>query len=104
MAKYVMVVQTRAKDGRDAEFNDWYDNIHLDEVCAIPGINAARRFETVPTALGLQGMPYLALYEVDTDNPQRVIAELGQRAADGKMNLSETLDAEAAVLWLYKQI
>jgi hypothetical protein len=61
-------VMTNAKPGRDQEFNDWYTNVHLPEVCSVPGIKSARRFEhsrslpegspeTIQT-----GTRYLALY------------------------------------------
>ena len=29
MGKYVMVVQSQAKPGRDDEYNQWYDSVHF---------------------------------------------------------------------------
>jgi len=45
----------------EAEFNRWYDEEHLKERIACPGILGARRFRAV------EGTPrYLALYELES--------------------------------------
>jgi len=103
MASYVMVVQSRAKVGRDAEYNDWYDRIHLADICAIPGIKSGRRFEATPIAIGAPGLPYLSIFEVETDDLKSVMEEMGKRAASGVIRSSDALDAEASILWFYKK-
>jgi hypothetical protein len=102
MGKYVMVVQSRAKEGRDAEYNKWYDTTHLAQICAIPGVKSGRRFEATPISVGAPGLKYLAIYEIETDDPTSVMAEMGKRSAEGKMTPTDSLDAPAAVLWIYK--
>ena len=47
MARYQYVVMTNAVEGRDAEFNEWYTNIHLKEVLEVPGFTAATRYRVV---------------------------------------------------------
>ncbi len=103
MGKYVMVVQSQATAGRDAEYNDWYDTIHFPDICAIPGVKSGRRFEATPVAMGQPGLRYLAIYEVETDDPGAFMAEMGRRAENGGMRMSDALDAPASVLWIYKQ-
>ncbi len=99
MAAYTMVVMTNAKPGRDREFNDWYTNVHLPEVCQVPGIKAARRFEhsrslpeggpeTIQT-----GTKYLALYEIETDDIDSVVKGLMDSAAT--MTMSDSLEMRA---------
>ena len=38
-----MLVYTNAVEGRDEEFNRWYDEIHLPEVLALPEFTRASR-------------------------------------------------------------
>jgi hypothetical protein len=102
MGKYVMVVQSRAKEGRDAEYNKWYDTTHLAQICAIAGVKSGRRFEATPISAGAPGLKYLTLYEIETDDPGAVMAELGKRSVSGAITPSDSLDAPAAVLWIYK--
>jgi hypothetical protein len=104
MSKFVMVVQSQARDGRDAEYNKWYDDVHFDEICSIPGVTSGRRFESTPIGIGQPGLRYLSIYEVEADDAGAVIAEMGKRMAEGKMSQSDALDTEAAVLWFYKQL
>lgn len=103
MANYVMVVQSRAVEGRDADYNEWYDTVHLEDILALPGVKSGRRFDYAAGIAGGEGQPYLAIYEVETDDVNTVIAEMGKRAMDGTMRHSDSLDAPASVLWFYKE-
>jgi hypothetical protein len=104
MAKYVMVVPSSAKEGRDAEYNDWYDSTHIHDICAVPGIKSGRRFDAMPeVSMGPPPATYLAIYEIETDDIAGVMAEMGRRAAAGEMVQSDALDIESARIWIYKQ-
>jgi hypothetical protein len=52
--------------------------------------------------MGTPGLQYLALYELDVDDPGSLMAEMAKRSAEGTMSSSDALDKESAVLWLYK--
>ena len=103
MGKYVMVVQSNAHEGRDGDYNDWYDNIHFQDICDIPGVMSGRRFEATPIAMGEPGQPYLSIFEIETDDPAAVMAELGKRSADGTMRQTDALDPSSVALRFYKQ-
>jgi hypothetical protein len=102
MAKFVMVVQSSAKDGRDADYNAWYDEIHMADILAIPGVISGRRFEATPVMMGPPGQPYLSIFEIEADDPAVVMGEMGRRAMAGEIRQSDALDAEASALWFYK--
>ena len=104
MGKYVMIVQSQAKPGRDDEYNQWYDSVHLAHVCAVPGVKSGRRFEAQKstTSIGEPGLRYLAIFEIEAEDPDSVGSELRKRVADGTMDVSEALDSESVVSWLYK--
>lgn len=103
MANYKLVVLTNPMSAeQDAEFNDWYDNIHLDDVVAVPGFISAQRFK-LKDALGFEHTHrYLALYEVETDTPEATCAELFSRQGTAQMMISEALDLTGALAGLFE--
>lgn len=105
MGKFVMIVQSTARDGRGDEYNAWYDGTHIPELLQIPGIVSARRLEATPIMVGggAPGQPYITLYELECDNPGAVMAEMGKRGADGTMSRSDAVDAENSAIWIYAE-
>lgn len=103
MGKYVMVVASHAKQGRDDEFNDWYDNVHVADVCKVPGVTSGRRFNaSTPTPMQ-QPAPYLAFYEIETDEPAAVLDEIMRRSGTDDMVISDAIDIESTQVWMYEQ-
>ena len=87
---------TNAAEGKDEEFNRWYDDVHLADVLKVDGFVAAQRF-------GLEGMDggdsphrYLALYEIETDDIEATIK--GLTASAGTMVISEALADPVALV------
>lgn len=96
--------------GREAEFNAWYDAVHVPEVLAVPGVVAARRYEVAPMETPeLEGAPspeppahgYLAVYELDRD-ANAVMADFLERITSGAMNLSEDLDLARVAMSVWR--
>ncbi len=104
MGKYVMVVQSSAKEGRDEEYNEWYDTIHAREICSVPGILTCRRLKATPIAIPAPGAAYISLYEIETDNVGALMAEMGRRSAAGEQTPTDSLDKSSAVLWIYEDM
>lgn len=107
MSDALFLVFSNAADGRDEEFNEWYDEVHLSDVRAVPGITAAQRYDLADfTPDGVEDAPppahrYLAVYELD-GTPESVFSEFFARMADGRMNLSDTLDMATVNLAIWK--
>jgi hypothetical protein len=75
MEKWMMAVETNCTDpAKEKEFNEWYNNVHLQDVLSIPGVVRATRYENSGAAEG-QGK-FLALYEIETDDTLQVMADL----------------------------
>lgn len=89
--RYVLQVTSRAVEGRDDEFNQWYDNVHVREVLALPGFNACTRY--VRDVEG-QAPLYVAQYEVETDDPGALMQTLA--AAGPTFQLTDALDQTSA--------
>ncbi len=102
MARYVLVVYTNPVEGREQEYNDWYDKRHLADLRALPGVVAARRFTLAQAqvAEAPQAYRYLALYEIETEDEQDWIRSLTARAGTEQMPISEALSKTlSGVLW-----
>lgn len=93
MSEYVMVVMTNPVEGRDGDYNDWYDNRHLEDVLRIPGIVSAQRFHLAPAQRYDPPHPfaYLALYTIETDDIAAVLDELKARSGTALMPISEAM-------------
>jgi hypothetical protein len=102
MARYVMVVPSSAKPGRDDDYNAWYDSRHIHDICAIPGVISGRRFTADGASPNPAPAKYMALYEIETDDINQVLAGMGERAAAGEMPMTDALDLDTAQIWFYK--
>jgi hypothetical protein len=91
MARHLVITHTRPLEGKDAEFNDWYDNIHLAEVLKVEGFVTAQRYRVEPAADGaLPELPYIAIYEVETESLSQTMAAL--RTASRSMDMGDSID------------
>lgn len=100
MAKHVLVVLTNPKPGRDQEFNDWYDNIHVPEVLELPGFLSAQRYKVGDAQLlEPPAHQYLALYEFEANSLGDVPKTFMENAA--KMRMTDALDPASAKSWIY---
>jgi hypothetical protein len=107
MSKMVMLVFSDAVSAeREAAYNEWYDNTHLADVTAIPGVLSARRFKLadVASAFGgvlADGARYLALYEIETADPEGVEREMRERLGDGRLRPTDTMASDPPALAVY---
>jgi len=88
MAKHMLVVLTNAADGRDEEFNRWYNDVHLGDVLGVDGFVGAQRF-ALDAVGGDPPHRYLALYEIETDDIDAAVQRLADSA--GTMVLSDAM-------------
>lgn len=85
--KGILYVESRpASPDRDAEYNRWYDEVHLGEVVALDGIVSARRFSPVT-----DDGPYVAVYELEADDLNSVVKGIMEAATSGGLNMSDAL-------------
>lgn len=81
LPSHILFVLTRPLDGREDEFNAWYDNYHLPHVLEVPGFRSVHRFVPQP---GLQGEiathPYLSIYELRTADHEATMDGLREAA------------------------
>jgi hypothetical protein len=94
MAKYTFVVLTNPTPGKEAEFNEWYNKVHIPDVLSVPGFVAAQRFKLADAQFGdsERDHRYLALYEIDSDDVQACLNELQKRVGSADMEISDAID------------
>lgn len=103
MGRFVMIVQSQAHAGREAEYAAWYDNHHVKEICALPGVVSGQRYEATPIAMGAPGQGCLSIYELDVESPEAFLGVMGQFAASGKMTTCDAYTSADSVMWFYKK-
>ena len=70
MAKWIRIVETRCRDKtREAEFNDWYSRVHLEDMLKCPIVVAARRYQRMDPKES--EVAYLAIYEIETEDIEK---------------------------------
>jgi hypothetical protein len=100
MAKHLFLVFTTPRPGQDEAYNSWYNGQHLDDVLRSKGFVAAQRFSVAPQFGAPDILPYLAIYEIETDDAQSALDELARLADASVIPISESLDAMASVTYL----
>ncbi len=100
--KHIVVVLTEPTEGREAEYNDYYEKLHLDEVLATTIMTSAQRFKLADQQGMACPLPYLALYEVEADDPKQVLANLN--AGRPQRVQSDALNRSTAGVWVFSEI
>ncbi len=63
---YIVSMNFTGTPEQEAEFNDWYNNIHVADTLRIPGFIAGNRYQAVrPTR---KQRRYIAIYEVENED------------------------------------
>jgi hypothetical protein len=87
MERWINILETNCDPTREAEYNAWYDGIHLPDVLKTPGFVRARRYETREFRDG-RGK-YMALYNIDTEDIEKTMrVRLARRAREHEQQRS----------------
>jgi hypothetical protein len=84
--KHLMLVFTRPVEGREEEFNHWYDTRHLADIASLPGVVSGQRYlfdEASKNSLSqAPELGYLAIYEVAEGHLEEAKAALAETSAE----------------------
>jgi hypothetical protein len=88
MPKAVLYVESRpVSPEREDEYSRWYDEVHLGEVVALGGVTGARRYKAPDGT-------YVAMYDIEAEDPKAVVKALGAGIRDGRVVMSDVLQMD----------
>lgn len=102
MAKQLFMVLSEAAEGKEDEFNDWYEHTHLDEVIHTSAVVSAQRYKLAGQRGAEAPNRYLAIYEVDVDDPSEVFPSIDAKGAE--RNDSDAIDRSTLGAWVWTPI
>jgi hypothetical protein len=85
MARHHLLVLSNPTAGQEDEYNAWYDGQHIPDVLKTPGWISGQRFKMTVKVTDAAEYRYLAIYELETDDP-------AARAGTEAMVMSDALD------------
>ena len=95
--RYLQVTFSNPVEGKEAEFNEWYDKVHIPELLAIPGMLSATRYDLRDAEIyRVEGgfapeHRYLTIYEMEGD-ADAILAKIMECVSSGEMVMSDSLD------------
>ena len=92
MRRFKMLVFSDAVAGQEKAYNEWYTGRHLDDIVALPGFTGAQRFTIHGAPLGNCSSKYLAIYDMETDDPDAVVAHMFSLRDTAAMPMSPAFD------------
>lgn len=98
----LFVVFSNCEEGRDDEFNRWYDEQHLGEVLGVDGFVSAQRFRLHPDQQPGQPAPpweYLAVYQVEGD-----VARIHERFREQAARFVTPAGLADFAVWVYSPL
>src|SRR5215813_10678007 len=101
MSKCFSIALTNPVEGREQEFNEWYDNQHIPDVLALPGCVSAQRFRLADHQLPNRPTPYryLAIYEYEAASVEAAIAAVVERGGTSRMPRSDAVAPEMLTIF-----
>lgn len=98
MTGALLVVFSNPTEGEEAEYHRWYDEIHVPDMCAVPGVISGRRYELKSPH---EGRRFVAVYELDAEDPDAVIAEVRRRAGSERLRPSTAIDRDSIISTIF---
>ena len=103
MAKLKLIALSTPVAGKEEEFHDWYQNTHLPQIVALPGGQGAQRYKLVAKVAGADTNQYLAIYDIECDDPMAFLAAVGQASAEGRLTKTQANDMGTVYTGLFEE-
>ncbi|MGY1772448.1 hypothetical protein [Blastococcus sp. SYSU D00813] len=93
MAEGLFIAYSSAVPGREAEYEEWYEQVHVPDVrAAIPSVTAVHRYKRVDLTGGEAAPRYIAVYELGDPDVATAAAQLGAAGAEGRLRMTDAID------------
>ena len=105
MSRYYYLALSDPVEGREDEFADWYENVHIPQILDVPGFVSAQRFGAVDSGKGTpRRRRHMVIYEIEADDPAPVLAALAARRGTDRLTMSDSLDVPSLFAQVYAPI
>ena len=105
---YYFLVFSKSVEGREAEYNKWYDDRHAADVVSIPGFMTAQRYvqSDVPffRVVDVQLPKYLIVYKIVSADVESVFTEVERRIKTGETYMSPAYDRKNSLNYVYQPL
>lgn len=90
-----MVVLAKAVSGQTEALAKWYDETHMNDLLAVPGLVSAERHTIMPVKRpeGVPEWDFMLIYELEGENPVAVL----QNMAAAQIVMSEVLESTSTL-------
>jgi hypothetical protein len=102
MARHVIAVLSEPVEGKEDEFNDWYENTHIDEVLSSAVVASGERFRLSAERGAKCPLPYLAFYEVEAESGEAAIKRLEE--SRGERQQSDAFNFRSSAMWVFESM
>ena len=98
--KFIQIVFSNPLQDRDDEFNEWYDNVHIPQLLAVPGMLSAQRYTLRDSEMyrAPGGRPpehrYAIIYEMEGD-VDAIMQKIQEAVAGGHIQMHDSLDMDS---------
>ncbi len=100
--RHLLLALTNPVPGREDAFNEWYDAYHVPECLKVRGFKSCQRFKLTASQNDQPRQAYLALYELEGDDPKALLQDLEATRSDRTQNAA--FDRESVSLWVFSPI
>ena len=95
--RYVYLVMADPQPGREFDFNDGYQNVHMGDLVQLPGWTGAQRFRLVPDVKPRNVQPLyrrgnLIIWDQEGNDPEKLRSDANAAIAGGKSRLIPGFD------------
>jgi hypothetical protein len=101
MTTFHFMVFSNPVEGREDDFNTWYDKEHLDDLLAIDGFKAAQRYRLAALGPGQEEPTYryAAVYEAEADDATVAHQKLMDALGSGRVRAGDAIAPGALTAW-----
>jgi len=103
MRRFKMLVFSEPFEGREAEFDAWYTGRPLQDICNLPGFTSAQRFKLHSVSMGTSLNRHLAIYDMETDDPDWVVENMFAHRDTPAMPIDPAFNLDATTVMLYEE-
>jgi hypothetical protein len=106
VARFFFVVFTNPVEGREDEFQQWYDHTHIADVRRVEGVTSGLRLRPAAAMDDATPCPWqsMAMYEIEAPTAQAARDAMGRAAEAGAMPLSPALELTDIRAWFFEPV